>query len=134
MRAVLNTELLSPGAADNYRKYFNIRGNDTNDPLGADARKRLKLLNRPGNEKHAERPRRRDSANDFSRAKPSAGSEPGSGAAITVAALGSANLIVRLPPSLERNPPLGSGSPEDPPDREHQKVQRWRRPDRLQGE
>jgi serine/threonine protein kinase/tetratricopeptide (TPR) repeat protein len=45
-------ELMSPGAADNYRKYLAIRDNDSTDPLAADARKRLKLLNQPGNELH----------------------------------------------------------------------------------
>ncbi len=37
-------ELMSPAAANDYRKYLSIRGNDTADPLAADARKRLKEL------------------------------------------------------------------------------------------
>jgi eukaryotic-like serine/threonine-protein kinase len=45
-------ELLNPAAANDYRKYLSIRGADANDPLAADARKRLKLLNQPVGELH----------------------------------------------------------------------------------
>jgi hypothetical protein len=36
--------LRSPGAADAYRNYLKVRGKSVNDPLAADAKKRLRSL------------------------------------------------------------------------------------------
>ncbi len=45
--------LMNPGgAAVDYRNYLAVRGNDANDPLAPDARRRLKLLNQPLSEAH----------------------------------------------------------------------------------
>lgn len=45
-------ELLNPSAPSDYRNYLSIRGDDPNDPLATDARKRLKALNQALSETH----------------------------------------------------------------------------------